>query len=142
MRNETDPGATRIELSRFLPPSQMRAVRIGLRGDDRPFFQQLVRRLTQTVNDMPKTHETDGQGQEAMVWLHYFAPSGDWYITERDQEDEQLQAYGLADLGFPEMGYIDLTELLAGGVELDFHWTPKPLKALAAAHDDPAPPHP
>lgn len=140
MNTPTATPETRIPLSRFLSLQQRQAVATGLRGDDRPFFQQLVHQLTQIINAMPKTHETEGQGQEAMVWLHYFAPHGDWYITERDQEDEQLQAFGLADLGCPEMGYIDLAELLAHGVELDFHWTPQPLKALTPP--EPAPPHP
>jgi len=53
----------------------------------------------------------------------------DWYITEKDMGDEQIQAFGLADLGmgFPELGYISIEELVENGVELDLHWTPKTL---------------
>ena len=41
-------------------------------------------------------------------------------------EKEQLQAFGLADLGYgPEYGYISIEELLENGVELDFHYRPR-----------------
>lgn len=81
---------------------------------------------------MPTTYETDGQGGDAIVWLHYFTPSGDWYITERDMEREQLQAFGKADLfgDGGEIGYINLVELLECGAELDLHWSPEALKDI------------
>ena len=30
---------------------------------------------------------------KAVVYLYYFKGSADWYITEKDMEDEQLQAF-------------------------------------------------
>lgn len=40
----------------------------------------------------------------------------------------QLQAFGLADLGYGgELGYISIVELLECGAELDLHWTPQTL---------------
>jgi hypothetical protein len=54
--------------------------------------------------------------------------SGTWLLTEMD--DDGL-AFGLADLGYPEMGYVSLDELWevkgpAGlRVERDIHWRAK-----------------
>ena len=81
---------------------------------------------------MPKTYEQDGLGEEAVVHLHYFTGSADWWITEKDSDPDgegQVQAFGLADLfqDGGELGYISLVEILAAGAELDLHWTPKPL---------------
>lgn len=44
-------------------------------------------------------YEQDGKGEEAIVTLHYFRGGMDWFITEKDMEPEQHQAFGLADLG-------------------------------------------
>lgn len=54
--------------------------------------------------------------------------SGTWLITECD--DDGL-AFGLADMGYPELGYISLEEVFAvklpGGlhIEQDIHFTAK-----------------
>ena len=77
-------------------------------------------------------------GDNAVAVLHYFGRVGDWYIVERDSSDEQHQAFGVACLSgeYPEKGYISIAELIASGIELDLHWTPKKLceiEALAAA---------
>jgi hypothetical protein len=77
---------------------------------------------------MPKTYETDGQGDEAIAHLHYFTSGFDWYITERDMEEEQLQAFGLACVHETELGYISIVELLRNGAELDLHFMPKAIK--------------
>ena len=87
--------------------------------------------LGKLFETMPKTYEQDGFGDQAVVHLHYFLGRMNWYITERDIEDEQLQAFGLADLGQGgELGYICIQELIENGVELDLHWTPISLKAI------------
>jgi hypothetical protein len=66
--------------------------------------------------------------------LHYFHPAGfDFYITERDMEDEQLQAFGLAVVHEAELGYISIEELKEVGCELDMYWTPKKLGLVKAA---------
>ena len=63
---------------------------------------------------MHKVYEQGGKGDAAIVHLHYFTSSGDWYITERDTSVAQHQAFGSADLGYgPELGYISIAELIA-----------------------------
>ena len=100
-------------------------------GEERQFFIDKLVELAELVGSMPVTFQTDGQGDQAIVQLHYFTTGADWYITERDCETEQLQAFGKADLGYgAELGYISIVELLECGAELDLHWTPKKLEEL------------
>ena len=113
----------------FLSDSQLEAMGDGVRGEEGEFFKTLFVKLAETITNMPVTYKTDGQGNEAIVHLHYFRGNMDWYITEKDMGDEQIHAFGLADLGMghPELGYISIEELVANGIELDLYWTPKTL---------------
>ena len=77
---------------------------------------------------MPKTYEADTP--DAIAYLHYFSPwrGGDWWITERDMEPRQIQAFGLVRLFDVELGYIDIEELqTCPYVELYFYWRPTTL---------------
>lgn len=120
-------------LNRFVGRSQIAAMGELCYGEERQFFIDKICELADLfAHKMAKTYEQDGKGNDAIVYLHYFHASGaDWYITERDIEDEQNQAYGLADLGYgAELGYISIEELKSVGAELDIHWTPKTLGAV------------
>jgi len=74
------------------------------------------------------------------VVLHYFNPlgQGDWFITEGEWRDEDFLMFGLCDLGYPELGYVSLSEMenvklkWGMGIERDLHWTPKPLSEVRA----------
>ncbi|MBL0011067.1 MAG: DUF2958 domain-containing protein [Nitrosomonas sp.] len=86
---------------------------------------------------MPKTYGQDGMGDKAIAYLHYFSGGSDWYITEKDMEDEQLQAFGLANLGQGgELGYISIQELIDAGVEIDLYWTPKTIGQIKGASSE------
>lgn len=82
---------------------------------------------------IPAIGTTDGQGDAAIVHLHFFTASGDWYITEADFETGE--AFGWADLGYGEWGYMNLVEMESvyvppfGIIERDLDWTPQPLHA-------------
>lgn len=118
-------------LGRFLSVPQMSALLDGTRGEEKSYFVDLVEQTYELIKSMPKTYETDGQGQEAVAYLHYFTGSCDWYITEKDMEDEQLQAFGSANLGYgAELGYISIDEITRHGAELDLHFSPTKLKDL------------
>ncbi|HEU0197008.1 MAG TPA: hypothetical protein VFQ88_07290 [Nevskiaceae bacterium] len=127
-------------LRRYMPEAERSVVTCALRGDEGLWFAQTLRGIRDLIAAMPYTYQTDGQGDAAVVHLHYFNGGGDWYITERDRGEstesvadpfagEQLQAFGLAcpfgDDG--ELGYISIQELIACGVELDLHWKPRSL---------------
>lgn len=117
-------------LGRFIGHAQLSTLADACRGEERQWFKAKLIEMAERVNTMPKTYEQDGKGDDAIVYLHYFHPAGDWYITERDMEAEQLQAFGLADLGFPELGYISIQEIVDNGGELDIHFEPKPLREV------------
>ena len=99
-------------------------------GEESQFFVDKIIEIARTVSTMPKTYETDGQGGEAIVRLHYFTAGFDWYITERDVEEGQLQAFGLACMSEKELGYISIVELLLNGAELDLYFVPKAIKSF------------
>jgi len=103
-----------------------------LRSEDGEFYRATLARLGELVDTMPGTYETDGQGDSAVAYLHYFSPAYDWYIVERDCEEEQHQAFGLACLHDDELGYISIHELLECGAELDLHWETKTLAKIKA----------
>lgn len=116
-------------LTKFMSPSQFATLNsLVSSSEESEHFIQVGKRLIETLNTMPRTCEQDGMGDEAVVYLHYFIGGCDWYITERDVEDRQLQAFGWADLGYGgELGYINIEEITQAGAELDFHFKPRAL---------------
>ena len=116
-------------LRRFVSTQQLSVLGDACYGEERQWFIDTLVELADRIMTMPKTYEQDGKGDDAIVYLHYFKNNMDWYITEKDMEVEQIQAFGLADLGMgsPELGYISIEELTEYGAELDLHWTPKTL---------------
>lgn len=114
------------ELTPFIGRSQLETLRILQRGEEGQFFVDKIYELRDLVANMPKTYDQEGKGNGAVIFLHYFIGNCNWYITEKDSEEEQLQAFGIADLGYgPEYGYISIKELLENGVELDFYYSPR-----------------
>jgi len=133
--HNTATTAAQLErLSHFIGRSQRQAIRYGLAGEEGEHFADVLADFCAIVDAMPKPYETENQGGNAIVHLHYFKGGCDWWITERDSSAQQLQAFGLASLGYePELGYISIDELLAEGVELDLYWTPRPLADILQA---------
>jgi hypothetical protein len=85
----------------------------------RRFFIEKIFESRDLVNSMPKTYKQEGKGDEAVIYLHYFKGSRDWWVTEKDCEFMQHQAFGLADFGYGAgYGYISIEELIENGVEL------------------------
>jgi len=127
-------------IKHFIGRNQMMVVKEMLKGEEKTFFADKIAELAKTISEMPKSYETDGQGNKAIVHLHYFKNSCDWYIIEKDmgspddiETGVQLQAYGFANLGDPqnaELGYISIQELIEHNVELDFHFAPCTLEEV------------
>lgn len=119
------------QLQGFIGTAQRQVIGELCYSEEKQFFYGKFVALAEVVSSMPVTYGTDGQGDQAVVYLHYFTGSCDWYITERDVEAEQLQAFGMANLGYGgELGYISIVELLQCGAELDLYWTPKKLAEI------------
>ena len=117
-------------LRHFIGLSQRMVVADYLKGEESEYFIDKMNEIVATIKAMPKVYEQDGKGDEAIAYLHYFNGSWDWYITEKDCEPEQLQAFGLVK-GFElELGYINIEEIIKERTELDFHWQPKTLAEI------------
>ena len=124
----------------FIGNIQLRVIGDGCRGEEKQYFFDKLVEMANVVTRMPKTYETDGEGDNAIAHLHYFSSSCDWFITEKDVDSDgegQIQAFGLADLGYGgELGYISIAELVAHNVELDLHFTPSTLAQIKARQNN------
>jgi hypothetical protein len=88
----------------------------------------------ETLEQLPKLYANEEiEAKDVKVPLKVFNPYGigTWYITEYDPETDT--AFGLCDLGFPELGYVNVKELQSVspvpkmpelGLEIDAHWNP------------------
>lgn len=134
-------------LKAFIAPQQISAIAHAMRGEEGQYFIDKIREIADLIRDMPGAYEQDGLGDEAIVYLHYFYGSGDWFITEKDDDrlaalcgkeiddnsTKQHQAFGFVDIGYGgELGYISIAELIAHDIELDLHWTPRTLREIKA----------
>lgn len=133
-------------MKNFIGQSQISAVNEASKGEERQHFQEKMVEIAATVSNMPSTYETDGQGDKAIAYLHYFKGGSDWYITEKDKgspdaavKGQQLQAFGYTilngDTQNAEYGYISIEELKSIGAELDFYWNPKTLGQIKGTGD-------
>lgn len=134
-------AATALKTLRgFIGNIQLRVIGDGCRGEEKQYFFDKLVEMADVVTRMPKTYETDGEGDNAVAHLHYFSSSCDWFITEKDVDSDgegQIQAFGLADLGYGgELGYISIAELVAHNVELDLHFTPSTLAQIKARQNN------
>ena len=102
---------------------------LALHSEEKRFFNDALGKLCTELVRMPVTYEQDGAGKNAIAHLHYFNHNSDAWITELDVLPEQRQAFGMISLGGmpPELGYIDLVELLKNDFALDLYWKPKRL---------------
>lgn len=121
------------ELAPFISKGQRRLLRELMLGEEGPSFVKLITELHERIEAMPTTKQGDGT-----VHLHYFLGATDAWITEKDIGDGtddkgQHQAFGQISLNgdYPELGYVSIAELIANGVEIDLHWTPKQLSEVA-----------
>lgn len=119
-------------LRQWMPAGQWHTFNSFLKGEEKEFFQKKARELVKVISEMPKTMETDGQGDKAILYLHYFNGPFDWYIQEKDEYADQNQAFGLVHMHEAELGYISIPELTRNAVELDLHWEPKTRAQLEA----------
>lgn len=127
-------------LRRFIGNIQLSVIGDGCRGEEKQYFFDKLVEMAGVVTRMPKTYETDGEGDNAVAYLHYFSSNCDWFITEKDEDSDgegQIQAFGLADLGYGgELGYISIAELIALNVELDLHFKPSTLAQIKARENN------
>ena len=116
-------------LKPFMATAQRNTVKQLMQGEEKQFFYDKMLELADIIRNMPRTYQQQNEDQPT-YYLHYFRGGADWYIAEKDKlGDGTLQAFGLADLynDGGELGYINIGELVAAGIELDFHFEPRKL---------------
>ena len=121
-------------LRRFVPAQQLDSMLLNMNGSDCDWIGPKLLELAARIRAMPKSYEQDSKGREAVVYLHYFGGSADFYITEKDREVVQHQAFGAATYGGGqslELGYISLVELCRHNlIELDLYFPPCTLEQV------------
>jgi hypothetical protein len=78
-----------------------------------------------------KLTNNTGDANVDKPWLKLFNPVGigTWYISEYDETTGDM--FGLCDLGFPELGYVNFNELkslklpMGLSIERDKSWYPE-----------------
>lgn len=148
-KTKADVVAVMPMLKNFIGQSQLSALGSAMYGEEKQYFFDKLTDLADLIEKMPSTYQTDGQGDKAIAYLHYFKGGSDWYITEKDKGDVddpiqgvQQQAFGYAilngDKQNAESGYISIQELISNGVELDLYWQPKSLGTIKGKGKEPA----
>jgi len=87
-------------------------------------------------NKMIKNHNNQDGTKDFKAVIKLFDPtgSGTWYLSELDPNTNI--AFGLCDMGYPELGYVSLDELsnlkvkMGLGIERDLYFTPKTFNEL------------
>lgn len=114
----------------LMPKGEYLTLKQNLNGEEAEGIGERILAVYNTFKTMPKTYETDGQ-EDKTAYLHYFVGSHDWYIVEKDmEEEEQIQAFGFVkshNCPEGELGYVDITSVTKAGGELDLYFTPKKL---------------
>jgi len=125
-----------MKITDFIGKRQLQIIHDLSTGEEGQHYRDALARVQQVIDTMPKTYETDGQGDNAVIHLHYFLGGSDWWIIERDctEDEPQYQAFGFAmlnrDVDNAELGYIPIAKLIQRGAELDVYWTPCTLGEL------------
>jgi hypothetical protein len=117
---------------KIIPQAEALAILEGLKGEEGLSFAETAKRVWWTFRTMPETYQTEAN-PDPTAHLHYFTGSWDWWITEKDAEPEQAQAFGFVKSELcpeGEFGYISLEEITEAGAELDLYFTPAPVSTF------------
>ena len=111
-------------LSRFIGKRQLAVMGNACYQDDtKDAMIQNIRDMAKLIRNMPTINGGGKHGDDALVYLHYFNSSMDFFVTEKDTEEHQNSAFGLANIGYGgELTYISIMELVENNVELDLHF--------------------
>lgn len=114
---------------KIIPHAEALAILEGLKGEEGLTFAETAKRVWWTFRTMPETYQTKDQ-EDPIAYLHFFTGSWDWWITEKDVEPEQIQAFGFVKSELcpdGEWGYVNLEEITKEGAELDLYFSPAPV---------------
>lgn len=142
-RQPTQAEIKRYPIGDFIGKHQLSVIRdfAFKKSEEQNYWQEQWEKLIGMFPNLPKSYETDGQGLDALVYLHYFRGNMDWYITEIDinsDNEGQIQAYGYADIGFgleKRGGYISIKEIIGHNIEIDLHWKVRSIGEVIGERD-------
>jgi hypothetical protein len=110
----------------FVSSGQFQTMSFLCRGREGAYFERTIVDLANMILGMPKTFQQDKLGNDAQVFLHYYNGASDWYIYEKDVEDDVSQASGFVILNGDhqnaDRGYVNISEITRLGAELDLHF--------------------
>ena len=121
------------EIANFIGRVQKSVMADCLRGEEREWMADTILAIVERIESMPVSYQTDGQGKDAIVHLHYFGGGAiNAWITEKDMDGGVEQAYGwvnmYGDMSGAECGYTSIKEMVEAGLDIDLYWTPKPVR--------------
>lgn len=133
-KSERTPKITLSPLLQELMPKHQQQYLRELSEEGRKELTSVIQELEQQVKTIKKSQENSSV---KMVKAHYFYAGSDWYVTEYMGNGE---VYGYAllndDVQMSEWGYMSIAEFNeVGRVEMDFHWTPKPMDEVLYKRD-------
>ena len=114
-----------LEKRRLLPRGEFLALAQTLKGEEGLEIAETIKKVWQTFEAMPSPYATQDE-IDPTAHLHYFVNGWDWWIIEKDiEEQEQVFGFVKSDLcPDGELGYISLPEITEAGAELDLYFTP------------------
>lgn len=148
-----EKGAVEIPANarQLIPPRQLSAIKSLFAGEEAQFFIDQVNKVDAIGQELKKrdlsrettAHEKVDPSERNFPYnvakpsLHYFNGSSDWYIYEWNEKEKTFYGFAVLNRDWQnaEFGYISMDELFANygfgrTVELDLHFTPKPLNQL------------
>ena len=101
-------------LEKFVPPLELKTLLEGTRGEEKQYFSELIKDLTETIKSVPPIGANEELGLSAPVKLHYFGGANDWWISELDKDDGIAFGYACINgwTDSAELGYVSIPELL------------------------------
>jgi len=122
-----------LQKRQLMPRGEIGALLESLKGEEGIAIAETVKKVWQTFEGMPSPYTTQDE-KDPTAHLHYFLNGWDWWIIEKDiEEQEQVFGFVKSDLcPEGELGYISLPEITQAGAELDLYFTPAPVSKFKA----------
>lgn len=102
----------------------------------------MLSNVIKAYRDIPTIAGQELKGKNAIVYLHYFNPNSDYYITEYNKKNGDMFGYYVINGNWDEskFGYIDLDFLKKNDLsillkpELDFYWKYKTVNQILSSN--------
>lgn len=124
----------------IIPTNQLRVVNQNLRGEEKEYFQNLIKEIDRLAKDISDKRPEADSIMEYPVYFHYFYAGSDWLISEYYPKEGLFYGYVVlnGDTEMSEFGSIGIDDIAKSNrVEMDFHWKQKSIgEALHERYPD------